>query len=177
MGSHPRLGFARVTVAGTIMIPITATGMTPIPRFARRPESRGSSPSPSPICQSQGSSCSTIECRISRGSFTANLQLELAISKLKFKVDFRPRGNGAVGYGGTVTVLGDHTSNAASEARGYHSIAQLIMSELHWQTSMGDGILQMIVCLRRCNTVRYADPETVVSASTISSMEGTIAGP
>ncbi len=36
------------------------------------------------------------------------------------------------------------TSSAASE--GCHSIAQLMMSDL--QTSMGDGILQMIVCLR-----------------------------
>ena len=36
------------------------------------------------------------------------------------------------------------TSNAASQGR--HSIAQLIMSDL--QTSLGDDILQMIVCLR-----------------------------
>ncbi len=43
-----------------------------------------------------------------------------------------------------LSVLGGHTSNAASE--GCHSIAQLIMSDL--QTSMGDDILQMIVCLR-----------------------------
>ncbi len=27
-------------------------------------------------------------------------------------------------------------------------MAQLIMSDLHWQTSMGDDILQMTVCLR-----------------------------
>ncbi len=40
--------------------------------------------------------------------------------------------------------MSGHTSNAASE--GCHSIAQLIMSDL--QTSMGDDILQMIVCLR-----------------------------
>ena len=43
-----------------------------------------------------------------------------------------------------LSVLGGHTSNAASE--GCHSIAQLIMSDL--QTSMGDDILQMIVRLR-----------------------------
>ena len=43
-----------------------------------------------------------------------------------------------------LSVLGGQTSNAASE--GCHSIAQLIMSDL--QTSMGDDILQMIVCLR-----------------------------
>ncbi len=43
-----------------------------------------------------------------------------------------------------LSVLGGHTSNAASE--GFHSIAQLIMSDL--QTSMGDDILLMIVCLR-----------------------------
>ena len=43
-----------------------------------------------------------------------------------------------------LSVLGGHTSNAASE--GCHSIAQLIMSDL--QTSMGDDILQMTVCLR-----------------------------
>ena len=42
--------------------------------------------------------------------------------------------------------MSSHASNAASE--GCHSIAQLIMSDLHWQTSMGDDILQMIVCLR-----------------------------
>ncbi len=53
----------------------------------------------------------------------------------------------------SVFKLGGYTSSAASEARGCHSIAQLIMSDL--QTSMGDdrddrGILQMIVsgCLR-----------------------------
>ncbi len=40
--------------------------------------------------------------------------------------------------------MSGHTSNAASE--GCHSIAKLIMSDL--QTSMGDDILQMIVCLR-----------------------------
>ncbi len=40
--------------------------------------------------------------------------------------------------------MSSHASNAASE--GCRSIAQLIMSDL--QTSMGDGILQMIVCLR-----------------------------
>ncbi len=45
-----------------------------------------------------------------------------------------------------LSVLGGHTSNAASE--GCHSIAQLIMSDL--QTSMGDDsdILQMTDCLR-----------------------------
>jgi hypothetical protein len=43
-----------------------------------------------------------------------------------------------------LSVLGGHTSNAASE--GCHSIAQLIMSEL--QTSMGGDILHMTVCLR-----------------------------
>ena len=43
-----------------------------------------------------------------------------------------------------LSVMSGHTSNAASE--GCHSIAQLIMSDL--QTSMGDDILQMIVCLR-----------------------------
>ncbi len=43
-----------------------------------------------------------------------------------------------------LSVLGGHTSNAASE--GCHSIAQLIMSDL--QTSMGDDILQMTVCHR-----------------------------
>ncbi len=43
-----------------------------------------------------------------------------------------------------LSVLDGETSNAASE--GCHSIAQLIMSDL--QTSMGDDILQMIVCLR-----------------------------
>ena len=45
-----------------------------------------------------------------------------------------------------LSVLGGHTSNAASE--GCHSIAQLIMSRSDLQTSMGDDILQMIVCLR-----------------------------
>ena len=43
-----------------------------------------------------------------------------------------------------LSVLGGYTSNAASE--GCHSIAQLIMSDL--QTSMGDDILQLTVCLR-----------------------------
>ncbi len=48
-------------------------------------------------------------------------------------------------------VLGGHTSNAASE--GCHSkslarIAQLIMSRSVLQTSMGDDILQITVCLR-----------------------------
>jgi hypothetical protein len=43
-----------------------------------------------------------------------------------------------------LSVLGGHTSNAASE--GCHSIAQLIMSDL--QTSMADDFLQMTVCLR-----------------------------
>ena len=42
------------------------------------------------------------------------------------------------------TVAPSHQAYAASE--GCHSIAQLIMSDL--QTSMGDDILQMIVCLR-----------------------------
>ncbi len=42
------------------------------------------------------------------------------------------------------SVLGGHTSNAASE--GCHSIAQLIMPDL--QTPVGDDILQMTVCLR-----------------------------
>ncbi len=47
-----------------------------------------------------------------------------------------------------LSVLGGHTSNAASE--GCHSIAQLIimMSRSDLQTSMGDDILQMTVCLR-----------------------------
>ncbi len=45
-----------------------------------------------------------------------------------------------------LSVMSGHTSNAASE--GCHSIAQLIMSDLHWQTCMGDDILQMILCLR-----------------------------
>jgi hypothetical protein len=44
----------------------------------------------------------------------------------------------------SVTVLGGQTSNAASE--GCYSIAQLIMSDL--RASMGDDILQMILCLR-----------------------------
>ena len=44
----------------------------------------------------------------------------------------------------SLQVMSGHTSNAAS--KGCHSIAQLIMSDL--QTSMGDDILQMIVCLR-----------------------------
>ena len=43
-----------------------------------------------------------------------------------------------------LSVLGGHTSNAASE--GCHSTAQLIMSDL--QTSMGCDILQMTVGLR-----------------------------
>jgi len=43
-----------------------------------------------------------------------------------------------------LSVLGGQTSNAAAE--GCHSIAQLMMSDL--QTSIGDDILQMIVCLR-----------------------------
>jgi hypothetical protein len=44
-----------------------------------------------------------------------------------------------------LSVMSGHTSNAASE--GCHSaIAQLIMSESDLQTSMGDDILQMIVC-------------------------------
>ena len=43
-----------------------------------------------------------------------------------------------------LSVMSGHTSNAASE--GCHSIAQLPMSDL--QTSMGDDILRMIVCLR-----------------------------
>ena len=55
----------------------------------------------------------------------------------------------AVDYGGKVissesdvlSVMSGHTSN-----EGCHSIAQLIMSDL--QISMGDNILQMIVCLR-----------------------------
>ena len=46
-----------------------------------------------------------------------------------------------------LSVLGGHTSNAASE--GCHSIAQLIMSDLQTSESMGDDILQMAaVCLR-----------------------------
>ena len=46
------------------------------------------------------------------------------------------------------TVAPSHQAYAASEPEGCHSssIAQLIMSDL--QTSMGDDILQMIVCLR-----------------------------
>ncbi len=40
-----------------------------------------------------------------------------------------------------LSVLGGHTSNAASE--GCHSIAQLIMSDLQTSTGMGDDILQM----------------------------------
>ncbi len=49
-----------------------------------------------------------------------------------------------------LSVLGGHTSNAASE--GCHSIAQLqvIMSDLQTSESMGDDIVQMTasVCLR-----------------------------
>ncbi len=45
-----------------------------------------------------------------------------------------------------LSVLGGHTSNAASE--GCHWIAQLIMSDL--QTSMGDDILQMTACPGQC---------------------------
>ncbi len=45
-----------------------------------------------------------------------------------------------------LSVLGGHTSNAASEGCHSESIAQLIMSDL--QTSKGDDILQMTVCLR-----------------------------
>ena len=51
-----------------------------------------------------------------------------------------------------LSVLGGHTSNAASE--GCHSIAQLIMSDLQTSMPVGDDIrvltgrLQMIVCLR-----------------------------
>ncbi len=45
-----------------------------------------------------------------------------------------------------LSVMSGHTSNAASE--GCHSIAQLIMSDSDLQTSMGDDILKMIVCLR-----------------------------
>ncbi len=47
-----------------------------------------------------------------------------------------------------LSVLGGHTSNAASE--GCHSIAQLIMSDLQTSImmSVGDDILQKIVCLR-----------------------------
>ena len=48
-----------------------------------------------------------------------------------------------------LSVLGGHTSNAASE--GCHSIAQLTMSDSGLQTSMGDDILRMIVCLRDGN--------------------------
>jgi hypothetical protein len=46
--------------------------------------------------------------------------------------------------------MSGHTSNAASEGSSCHSIAQLIMSESDsgLQTSMGDHILQMVVCLR-----------------------------
>ena len=59
-----------------------------------------------------------------------------------------PSGTAGTEYGRlpwlALSVMSGHTSNAASE--GCHSIAQLIMSDL--QTSMGDDILQMIVCLR-----------------------------
>ena len=47
-----------------------------------------------------------------------------------------------------VSVLGGHVyvERTVAASEGCHSIAQLIMSDL--QTSMGDDILQMIVCLR-----------------------------
>ncbi len=49
-----------------------------------------------------------------------------------------------------LSVLGGHTSNAASE--GCHSepesIAQLIMSDLQTSNLKGDDILQITVCLR-----------------------------
>jgi hypothetical protein len=60
----------------------------------------------------------------------------------------------AVDYGGRVissdsdvlSVTSGHTSRSNAASEGCHSIAQLIMSDL--QTSMGDNVLQMIVCLR-----------------------------
>ena len=77
-----------------------------------------------------------------------DLSVLLALNPIKVYESIISSGIAGTEYGRlpwlALSVMSGHTSNAASE--GCHSIAQLIMSDL--QTSMGDGILQMIVCLR-----------------------------
>ena len=74
----------------------------------------------------------------------------LALNPIKVYESIISSGTAGTEYGRlpwlalSVFKLGGYTSNAASE--GCHSIAQLLMSDL--QTSMGEDILQMIVCLR-----------------------------
>jgi hypothetical protein len=114
----------------------------PHPRFAG---DRGSTPIPIPDLPESGIQLSTIEyCKGVKFRLPQCLTLRLIASS--------PESSGIAGteYGRlpwlALSVMSSHASNAASE--GCHSIAQLIMSDLHWQTSMGDDILQMIVCLR-----------------------------
>ena len=77
-----------------------------------------------------------------------DLSVLLALNPIKVYESIISSGIAGTEYGRlpwlALSVMSGHTSNAASE--GCHSIAQLIMSDL--QTSMGDDILQMIVCLR-----------------------------
>ena len=77
-----------------------------------------------------------------------DLGVLLALNPIKVYESIISSGIAGTEYGRlpwlALSVMSGHTSNAASE--GCHSIAQLIMSDL--QTSMGDDILQMIVCLR-----------------------------
>ena len=77
-----------------------------------------------------------------------DLGVLLALNPIKVHESIISSGIAGTEYGRlpwlALSVMSGHTSNAASE--GCHSIAQLIMSDL--QTSMGDDILQMIVCLR-----------------------------
>jgi hypothetical protein len=77
-----------------------------------------------------------------------DLSVLLALNPIKVYESIISSGIALTEYGRlpwlALSVMSGHTSNAASE--GCHSIAQLIMSDL--QTSMGDDILQMIVCLR-----------------------------
>ena len=103
----------------------------------------GSIPIPIPDSPESGIQLSTIEyCKGVEFRLPQCLTLRLIASS--------PESSGIAGteYGRlpwlALSVMSSHASNAASE--GCHSIAQLIMSDL--QTSMGDDILQMIVCLR-----------------------------
>ncbi len=79
-----------------------------------------------------------------------DLSVLLALNPIKVYESIISSGTAGTEYGRlpwlalSQAVMSGHTSNAASE--GCHSIAQLIMSDL--QTSMGDDILPMIVCLR-----------------------------
>ena len=83
-----------------------------------------------------------------------DLSVLLALNPIKVYESIISSGIAGTEYGRlpwlALSVMSGHTSNAASESEGCHSIAQLqvIMSDLQTSSSMGDDILQMIVCLR-----------------------------